>query len=280
MLWENLRCEEFKDAVEKCNKVCVIPIGCVEAHGVHLPLGCDTIKAREFCARASEIHPVCVFPAMYFGEKCGSGEFPGTIIFPIPLIWQILEQSCLEAARNGFEKILIVSSHGGNTNMLMSFVQHMMDKMDGFVVYHYYQRMATPDMVLGDIESFPYLTDEDKAIMQDYVDNKKMDGHGGFVETGCLYDICPEYVRLDRMDAVSSESVHRFDELNRAGIRSPFFWMGDYPNSYAADMHYGLNERIAKAIAAKTVESTARAFKCLREETVSMEYYKEWMAKQ
>ena len=72
MLWENLRSEEFKEAVDKCNGVCVIPIGCVEAHSVHLPLGCDTIKAKEFAVRASEIAPVCVFPAMYFGEKSGA----------------------------------------------------------------------------------------------------------------------------------------------------------------------------------------------------------------
>ena len=44
MLWENLRCDEFKAAVEKSNGVCAIPIGCVEAHGIHLPLGCDTLN--------------------------------------------------------------------------------------------------------------------------------------------------------------------------------------------------------------------------------------------
>ena len=42
---------------------------------------------------------------------------------------------------------------------------------------------------------------------------------------------------------------------------------------------YGVNERIAKAIAAKTVEGTAKAFKFLREETVSQEYQKQWLAK-
>ena len=69
MLWENLRYEEFKAAVEECNGVCAIPIGCVEAHSVHLPLGCDTIKAKEFCVRASELEPVCVVPSKYLGEN-------------------------------------------------------------------------------------------------------------------------------------------------------------------------------------------------------------------
>ena len=107
MEWTKLRQDEFKAAVEKSNKVCIIPIGCVEAHGIHLPLGCDVFHGRYIAAKAAEISEVCVFPEMYFGEKSGAGEYPGTIIFPTPLIWQILEQCCNEISRNGFKKILI-----------------------------------------------------------------------------------------------------------------------------------------------------------------------------
>ena len=107
MLWEHLKCDEFKDAVAESKGVCAIPIGSIEAHGIHLPLGCDTIKARAFTVRAAEQAPVCVFPAMYFGEMSGAGEFPGTVIFPIKLIWDILEHSCREIARNGFKKIIV-----------------------------------------------------------------------------------------------------------------------------------------------------------------------------
>lgn len=280
MLWENLRSEEFNDAVRECNGVCAIPIGCVEAHSVHLPLGCDTIKAREFSVRASEKEPVCVFPAMYFGEKSGAGEFPGTIIFPTTLIWDILEHSCYEIARNGFRKIVIVSSHGGNGAMLNAFIRQLLQKKPDFLVYHYYQKMATPDMILAELEKYPYLTSDDVQILQDYVNGNKRDGHGGFVETGCLYDICPELVRIDRMDAFDGTSTKRFDAFDENGISTPFGWMANYPNSYSADMHYGLNERIARAIAAKTVDKTANTFKFLREETISVEYHKEWLAKQ
>ena len=280
MLWENLRSEEFKEAVEKCNGVCVIPIGCVEAHSVHLPLGCDTIKAKEFALRASEIAPVCVFPSMYFGEKSGAGEYPGTIIFPAQLIWDILEHSCYEIARNGFKKIIILSSHGGNSNMLQAFTRNILQKKPDFLVYYYYQKMATPDKILAEPEKYPYLTEEDNAVLQDYVDKKKRDGHGGFVETGCLYDLCPELVRLDRMDAFTGKSTGRFKEFDEHNVYTPFGWMGNYPNSFSCDMHYGMNERIAKAIAQKTVETTADAFEFIRKDTVSVEFHKEWLAKQ
>lgn len=37
--WEELTTPDFKIAVEKSAKTCVIPYGIVEKHGPHLPLG-------------------------------------------------------------------------------------------------------------------------------------------------------------------------------------------------------------------------------------------------
>ena len=54
MLWENLREEEFKDAIEKSKGVCIVPIGSLEKHGQHLPVGMDSIAAGEWCRLAAE----------------------------------------------------------------------------------------------------------------------------------------------------------------------------------------------------------------------------------
>lgn len=280
MLWEHLRCDEFKDAVAECKGVCAIPIGSIEAHGIHLPLGCDTIKARAFTVRAAEQAPVCVFPAMYFGEMSGAGEFPGTVIFPIKLIWDILEHSCREIARNGFKKIILVSSHGGNHAMLDAFAQHVLQMKVDFQVYHYYQRLIPPKVLVDEIDRYPYLTEEDIAVLRSFVEAGLNTGHGGFTETGCLYDICPELVRLDLMDARDGRNTGRFAEFEKRRIYTPFSWMGNYPNFYNADGHKGLNARIARAIGEKTVAETAEVFRFLREETISTEYHTQWLSKQ
>ena len=47
MFWENLAEFEFEKAVEKCGGVCVIPLGCMEKHGQHLPMGTDTFIAND-----------------------------------------------------------------------------------------------------------------------------------------------------------------------------------------------------------------------------------------
>ena len=77
MEWTKLRQDEFKDAVEKSNKVCIIPIGCIESHGIHLPLGCDVFHGRYIAAKAAEKAEVCVFPELFCGEKSGAGERNG-----------------------------------------------------------------------------------------------------------------------------------------------------------------------------------------------------------
>ena len=72
MLWEYLREEEFVPMIQRSHGVCAIPIGCVEKHGQHLPLGTDTQVAGRILERASEIEEVCVFPRMYFGDLQGT----------------------------------------------------------------------------------------------------------------------------------------------------------------------------------------------------------------
>ncbi len=284
MLWENLLSCNFLDAVKECKGVCAVPIGCVEAHGRHLPLACDTLKAIEFTKRAAEIEPVMVFPGMYFGEKSGAGEYPGTIIFPTPLLFKILEQTCYEIARNGFKKIVLVTSHGGNKGFVGTFTRYMLTKNPDFMVYHYYQEMQGPSALLAEPEKYPYLTEEEWGYLQEAVDKGvKNASHGCFVETANLYDVCPELVDLPNMNTLDGKSNKRFADFDNLKISTPFAWMANHPNSLGSSgvvPYEHVTPGIAKALAQRTVELTTNVFKFLREERISDEYLEEWRAKQ
>ena len=281
MLWSELRQDEFLDAVKASNGVCALPIGCVEAHGIHMPLACDVMHVAGATKEAAEREPVVVFPPLYFGEKSGAGEYPGTIIFPEILVHQILEQCCKEIYRNGFKKIIIVNGHGGNGSLLNNFARSVLQEKRGYMVFVVNEDLGNcvPARILENIDKYPSLTEEDKAILQDYVDKKKTGGHGCFTETGWIYALHPELVRLDLMNKKNGESSHRFDEFSKHKIYTPFGWMGNYPDSLTSDYHEGMNERIAAVMEERAVEQLAGAFKFLKEETVSDEYYAEWAAK-
>lgn len=277
MRWEYLREEEFNEAIQKSKGLCVVPIGCMEKHGQHLPVGTDSILATEIVRRAAEREEVCIFPTMHFGEKTGAGEFKGTVIFSSELRQRILEETCDEIHRNGFHKILLFNGHGGNQAMISNFTRSTLYKKKGYLVYDYAPGadFPTPNKLLSG--SYGKLTEEDKAVLKSYVEQKKRYGHACFIESGWIYASHPELVRLDKMAQESGQSTQRFQEFTRRKINSPLSWMADYPNSYAGDMHEGLNERIAAAMMEYSVTKAAEIFSFLKNETVSEQYYKEWI---
>lgn len=280
MLWENLREEEFYDAIKESKGLCILPVGCLEKHGQHLPVGTDVIHITEIAKRAAEIETAMVFPTMYFGEKTGAGEFKGTVIFSPELRLQILKETCSEIYRNGFDKILIYNGHGGNQTMISYFSRGVLYEKTPYRVFDYAlgSDFATPKKLLN--EGYKYLTTEDRKILQSYNDEKKRFGHADFIETGWVYGTRPETVRLDKVYDESYESTHRFDEFNKLRINTPFAWMANFPNSYEGDMHDGMNERIARAMVDYSVGKLCEVINFLKTETVSDEYKKEWIAKQ
>ncbi len=280
MLWENLREEEFKSAVKESKGLCILPVGCLEKHGQHLPVGTDVIHVTEIAKRASDIEKAVVFPTMYFGEKTGAGEFAGTVIFSAELRLQILKETCSEICRNGFDKILIYDGHGGNQSMISYFMRSTLYQQTGYSVFEYSlgADFATPKKLMN--EGYDFLTSEDRKILTSYTEQKKRFGHADFIETGWVYGVRPETVRLDKVYDESNESTHRFDQFSNMRINTPFAWMANYPNSYEGDMHDGMNERIARAMVIYSVNKLAQVIKFLKDETVSEEYRKEWEKKQ
>ena len=283
MLWEYLREEQFKDAVEASKGVCIVPIGCLEKHGPHSPLGTDTIIAGETSRLAAEIEPAVVFPTMYFGDKSGASQFQGTVIFSLETRWHIFRETCNAIYRNGFKKILFVNAHGGNNDMLGCFTRAMMEENPNIMLYKTGTGRKTADVIseiLGDREKYDYLTDEDRSALQDFLDKKKVTGHAGFSETARVYHFRPETVRLDGIADESGDSVHRFDAFSKHKIHTHLAWMADYPNSYHGSNQYVLNERIARAFTDCCVQHLAEAIGFLKNETISDDYHTEWLNKQ
>ena len=279
MLWTELRHEEFAPAREASKGVCILPVGCIEKHGQHLPLGTDAFAVANIARLVAEKEPVMVFPEMYFGEKTGAGEFDGTVMFSARLRLDILKETCKEIARNGFKKILVLNGHGGNAAMISYFMRSVLEEKNDYMVFSC--RGVPMNRRCNTIldKNFDYLTEEDKEILRDFIVSKKPIGHGCFVETATAYGLYPELIRLDKMTAEDGYTTRRFAELSAHGIESPFTWMADYPNSYTGAAH-PINERIARAFVDVEVETIADTVRFLKNETISDEYHAEWLAKQ
>lgn len=63
-----LRPDEIVAARKAC-PICYIPIGTLEWHGPHLPVGADTFQAEALAVRAAELGGGVAFPPLWFGES-------------------------------------------------------------------------------------------------------------------------------------------------------------------------------------------------------------------
>jgi creatinine amidohydrolase len=70
--WEELSATELAEALRQKSLV-YVPIGTLEFHGPHLPLGMDAIHAHEFCLAAAEQTGGVVLPAVYWSPHGHEG---------------------------------------------------------------------------------------------------------------------------------------------------------------------------------------------------------------
>ena len=116
--WEELTSGDFALAVERAGGVCIIPMGVMEKHAQHLPLGTDVFAARHIALTAAAGEYAVVFPFYYAGQIFEARHQPGTVSYSPQMLYDLLDETCREIARNGFTKIILMNGHGGNNNFL------------------------------------------------------------------------------------------------------------------------------------------------------------------
>lgn len=284
MLWENLREEEFDAAIEKSNKVCVVPIGCLEKHGQHLPVGTDTQTAYYIAKEAAKIEDVMVFPPIYFGDVLGLYMWKGTITFSSELMQRMLTELCAEIARNGFKKILFLNGHGGNSGVLGNFLRSVAHEKKDYVVMKRNEFQYSHNALLRDIEAgeeFPELLPEDIDYIREAVEQKHACGHGGIMETAIMNVVNPDAVDMSRCNADDGTSRGRTRYLTQKGIgiENSLFWITDYPDSLAGEKLERANARIGKALLRKRIALQAEACRLLKMDDRVLEWNDEHNAK-
>ena len=283
MKWEYLREEEFEGAIEKCGGLCVLPLGCLEKHGQHLPVGVDYFEALGLAEAASKYEEVMIFPTgPWVGDVCGfhADLDPGAIkkrggigINPHTL-FTILEELCEEISRNSFKKILILNCHGGNSSLVNQFVRSFYYKPRDCAVMTMFAstpRVYAPEnmypTVLARRDEFPYLTDEDLEVLAKFAKTGTGGGHADWHEVALCYAFHPDLVAADKFDAESGLSTHRADHLSKFGISCGRFWPSNFPNAYDGYPAFGCNENIGKAmVQLLCTDYLAKAFKAIKDD--------------
>src|SRR5580704_9221653 len=181
--WDELVASDFPKALEKSHRTCILPIGILEKHGPHSPIGTDLIHVREWAAHAVKEEYAVIFPDYFYGQINEARHQPGTFALPSDLIYKLLEATCDEIARNGFDKIIILNGHGGNPEFIRFFMQSFLNKRHNYAVYVYEAKNDSA-----------YTAQYRKMHKSDM----KTDQHAGESETSTLLYYRPDLMRMDR----------------------------------------------------------------------------------
>lgn len=274
--WLHVTSENFAALREASEGVCVIPIGAVEKHGLHLPLGTDAFISESVVFEASKLEPFCVFPTFTVGDMYG--KYPsmpdGTVTLSVETEIMLLDELCAQISRNGFKKILIFNGHGGNCPWLNTFLRRLGNKKHDYVAATYFTWECAPHGLAKYLEehgagSIPELTPDDERYLLECRRNKMLVGHACMGESAPILAIYPEDVHFERFGVEDGHSTHAADRLNKAGITvMDGGWGYDYPNFYCADDHPDCTETIGKAARRFQAERFANAVRVFKEDNL------------
>jgi creatinine amidohydrolase len=182
----------------------IVPLGSLEAHGAHKPVGCCYLLAEDTSRDVGERTGIAVTPVIPFGVSESYKNFPGTVTVGSDTLYRYVHDACESLVRSGFRKIVFFSAHGGNNLPVLRELSFRLREEHGVLcaVLHIWglvQRLTSPGFWALD---------------------QRM-GHGGDPTTSVMLHLHPELVDMGRAELrplrqplegmeTTSYGVHRF----------------------------------------------------------------------
>ena len=260
MLWEELSTKNFKKKIKESSGVCVLPIGVLEKHGDHLPLGTDMFIGQAVCKKAAEMEKAVVFPYYFLGQIAEARHYTGCIAASHKLIMNALLEMCDEIYRNGFNKIIIASSHGGNNSFLPFFLQEMPRLNRSYNAYFCF---------IGNFK------DEQRKTIRDVSKYDDLGQHAGLTETAVMMHLRPDLVDMNAQDPKESANLKRLAKLRELGVFTGFNWYAQFPYHFAGDPSLSTPE-LGKIIFDFNCDNLVEIIRAVKEDNESGEMVKEY----
>jgi creatinine amidohydrolase len=197
--------------------IAVLPLAATEQHGPHLPVGTDVMIAQAYLARVRELLPASIpvtfLPLQPVGISTEHIGYPGTLTLPTDVAlktWMALGES---VARAGIKKLVMVTSHGGNSAAMSLVAQDLRANCGLLVVTTGWSRFGAPEGLFS-------------------AEELRHGIHGGAVETSIMLARYKQHVRTDKIAdfrpaSIAMEKDYRWLSAHRP---APFAWQ-------AQDLH-------------------------------------------
>ena len=197
--------------------IAVLPLAATEQHGPHLPLGTDVMIAQAYLARVRELLPENIpatfLPLQPVGISTEHIGYPGTLTLPTETAlrtWMALGES---VSRAGIRKLVMVTSHGGNSAAMTLVAQDLRAQHRLVVVTTGWSRLSAAEELFS-------------------AEEVRHGIHGGAVETSIMLARYTQHVRQEAIADFRPASIAMEKDYRRLSAHrpAPFAWQ-------AQDLH-------------------------------------------
>lgn len=172
--WADSSSEELKNT-----KVVILPIGAVEQHGLHLPVGTDFKLDEAILDNLIETYgknlDLKILPLLNYGKSVEHLSFPGTINISATTLINLIGDIAYSLSIHGVSTMFILNGHGGNSGILDGLIFDIKTKYN---IDTYLFNLGQLFTEYGEMGTFPFSM------------------HAGFAETSIMKYSYPQYEHL------------------------------------------------------------------------------------
>jgi creatinine amidohydrolase len=241
--WSDIHWPEL-DGAAAAGWIAVLPLAATEQHGPHLPVGTDVMIAQAYLARVRELLsdaiPATFLPIQPVGISTEHIDYPGTLTLPTEVALKSWMELGVSVARAGIKKLVMVTSHGGNSAAMTLVAQDLRAKCGLLAVTTGWSRFGAPQGLFS-------------------AEELRHGIHGGAVETSIMLARYDQHVRRAEIADFRPTSIAMEKDFLRLSAHrpAPLAWQ-------AQDLHpSGAVGDATQASAAKgelLIDHGARAF--------------------
>jgi creatinine amidohydrolase len=246
--WINQTDATFPLLCEASERVAMIPLGSIESHGPHLPLGCDPIKTDNLVKEILKLETVATLPTLAYSYVADARMMPGAIHIKSHILMDYVECICDEVYRNGFNKIILLHGHGGNTSLHTMFCNRMLEKEKPYAVFSLSAQGDKWDVMMEMTEG-------------------KHNGHACEWETSIFSMARPELVR---MELLGDKEFPKHERPDVGNALTAIDWVVKYPEMAVGKPQLATKEKGAKFLQIAST-SVAEHIRKIKKDTKTLE---------
>jgi creatinine amidohydrolase len=196
--WENT----FQEIADAKPEMALLPVGAIEQHSFHLPVGTDFLAAQALGERiARELGNCYLLPALPFSCSREHCDFAGTVWLKPATLAAIITDLAGAIHFHGINKLALIVAHGGNWVIKPTIRELNLDRSGMKII------TTSPESGTAEQGKFAEL-------------------HSGAHETSMILALRPELVKLDRVppDFAPPQGREFFDYTGVAAVSPTGVW--------------------------------------------------------